>query len=138
MSYNHGLERKKFEARQRRLRQQYEKAGMTEVEIQALYQLDLQEFLDERRHREHTRPFTEERAAETKPEEGFSRYAWIEEISNPVLTMAIKSLTQADLMLLTLYVIDGYSQTEIAASLSISQQNVSRRITHLKKYFKKF
>jgi len=125
MPYHHGLERKKFDARQCRLRQQYEQAGMSEAEMQALYQLDLQEFLDERRHREHTQPFVEE---------CFTTHCadctlWID---FSVL------LSQGDLEILILYAIGGYSQAEIAACIGISQQSISRKITRFKKKLKNF
>ena len=138
MPYYHGSERKKFDGQQRALRELCQHAGMSEAEIHALQRFDLRVFLEERRYREHTQPYAEDRAAATGPTEGYSRYAWIEEISDPALAKAMKSLTQVDLELLTLYVVDGCNQAEAAACLGISQQNVSRRIARLKKYLKNF
>jgi len=121
--YHHGSERKKFDACQHRLRQQYEQAGMSEAEIQALYQLDLQEFLSERRHRENTQSFAEECCGAHCDD----CTLWISEL-----------LSQKDYEILILYAIEGFSQAEIADCLSLSQQNISRRIARLKKYFKNF
>jgi len=132
MPYNHGLERKKFEARQRALRRKYQQAGMPEPDIQALHQLDLREFLDERRHREHTLPLSEAGATASGRSEGGSRYMWIEEIGDPALAGRLKALPEEDLEIITLYVIDDYSQTEIAASLGITKQAISKRICALK------
>ena len=135
--YHHGAERKKFEAHQRSLRELYQQAEMPEVLMQTLYQLDLQEFLDERRHREHTQPLPNADIPVCGCAEWQSRYMWVEEISDPVLAERLKRLPQLDLEILTLYIFEGYSQMEIAASLGIYQQKISRRITRLKKFFSK-
>ena len=107
MPYHHGLERKKFDACQRALRRKYQQAGMPEPDIQALHQLDQREFLDERRHREHTLPLSEASASVGGRSERCSRYMWVEEISDPILAKRLKSLPEADLEIITLYVIDG-------------------------------
>lgn len=132
MPYHHGLERKKFDACQRALRRKYRQAGMPEPDIQALHQLDLREFLGERRHREHTLPLSEASASVGGRSEGCSRYMWVEEIGAPILAKRLKSLPEADLEIITLYVIDGYRQTEIAALLGVTKQAVSKRIRALK------
>jgi len=125
MPYHHRTERKKFEARQQTLRLVYQQAGMAESEIHALYHLDLQEFLGERRYREHTQPFAEECCAAHCAD----CTAWID---FSVL------LPQKDLDILVLYAIGGYNQAEIAACIGISQQSISRKIARLKKYLKNF
>ena len=137
MPFHNGLERKKFEARQRRLRQQYERAGMSEVEIQALYQLDLREFLDERRYREHTQPFIEANISVNSSDEVFFLRMWVEEISDPALANKLKSMAHMDMVLLTLYAIDGLSQTEIAETIQVSQSTVSRRLKKILSFFQK-
>ena len=138
MPYNHGFERKKFFARQRRLRQQYERAGMTEAEILAMYQFDLAAFKNERRHREHTQQEAPEvfmMLASTADDE-HPRLWWIEEIDNPVLAVLLKALPEADLELLTLYAIDAYSYAEIAAFKGATRQAVSQKIKRLLKILK--
>ena len=138
MPFHHGLERKKFDARQRALRRKYQRAGMPEPDIQSLYRHDLSEFLDERRHREHTQPLSEAGVCMNDRSESFSRYMWVEEISNPALTQRLKGLTQTDLELLTLYAIEGYTQAEIAAFRGMTRQAVSKRIRVLKSFLKFF
>ena len=46
-----------------------------------------------------------------------SRYGWIEEVDDPSIYKQLQALRKADLELLTLIVVDGFSQTEIAAVL---------------------
>lgn len=43
-----------------------------------------------------------------------SRYGWIEEVDDPSIYKQLQALRKADLELLTLIVVDGLSQTEIA------------------------
>ena len=133
MPYHHGSERKKFEARQDALREQYQQADMPEADIQALYQLDLQEFLSERRYREHTQAFDVKNLPESRTDNS-SCLLWVEEVDDPALAERLKVLSQKDLEVLTLYMLEGYSQIEIASRLNLSQQNISRRIARLKKY----
>ena len=56
-----------------------------------------------------------------------SRYDWIEEIDDPKLAKKLKKLSPDNLDLLTLLAFDGYSQNEIAAFLSVSQQAISKK-----------
>jgi len=80
MAYNHGFEFKKFEARQRILRLQYEQLGMPEADIAALYQADLQEFNSDRRHEEHRPERLEDYIPLAATEDGeHSRLWWVEE-----------------------------------------------------------
>ena len=133
MSYNHGREFKKFQACQRRLRRQYEQLGMPESDIEALYQTDLQEFNDDRRHEERNPLRLDDCEPLVAPEGGdHSRLWWVEEIGNPALVGRLKSLSEADLELLTLFVFDGFGQVEIAQRLGVSQVAVSKKITRLK------
>jgi len=139
MSYNHGLEFMKFEARQRRLRKQCERLGMSEADIAALYEADLQEFNSDRRHEEHNPIRLDDCEPLAAPEDrGHCRLWWVEEIDNSVLAKRLKSLPEADLELLTLYAIEGYSQPDIAEMLSVNQSNVSRRLSKLKIFFEIF
>lgn len=53
MNRNNGKERKKFEAEQARLREQYIAAGMTEEQIQVMYAYDLSVLNGNRREAIH-------------------------------------------------------------------------------------
>ena len=133
MPYNHGFERKQFEAQQRQRRKQYESAGMSEAEIQAIYQFDLAIFKDERRHLEHRQNVSEDfDSLPGPPLEVRPRLWWVEEIDDPALVKQLKALPEADLELLTLYAIEGFGQVEIAEKLGISQAAISKKLTRLK------
>ena len=49
MAWINGLERKRFNEEQKRLAEQYRAAGMTEEQIEQMYQFDLVEFDSRRR-----------------------------------------------------------------------------------------
>ena len=155
MSWNNGYETKKFEARQKKQADEYRALGMTEEQIQAMYEFDLEQFKSERRHRMHTQPLQVEEFEDNDADESDntllneffdeltctietsgdkSRYWWIEEIDNPQLAKRIKMLTKDDLELITQSVIDGYSQTELAAIYGIAQKNISKKLKRIKKF----
>ena len=66
-----------------------------------------------------------------------SRYGWIEEVDDPSIYKQLQALRKADLELLTLIVVDGLSQTEIAAVLGCSPQNIFGRLKKIRKIFQK-
>lgn len=157
MSWNNGYETKKFEARQKKQAEEYRALGMTEEQIQAMYEFDLEQFKSERRHRMHTQPLQVEEFEENDADESDntllneffdeltctietsgdkSRYWWIEEIDNPVLVRNIKNLSIEQLELLTLVVIDNYGQAEIAELMKVSQSAISQRLATIKKILK--
>lgn len=159
MSWNDGYERRKFEAKQKKLAEEYRKAGMTEEQIKAMYEFDFEQFKSDRKYRMHTQPFASsdfEEGGEDDSEstllEKFeeqitvsiddatchSRYWWIEELENVELAKKIKSLTKEQIELLTLVVVDGYDQTEIAKILNVNQSTISRRFEAIKKILRNF
>lgn len=156
MSWNNGYERKKFELLQQRLAAKYRKFGMAEEQIKAIYKFDLEQFKSERRFYSHTVSFepnefdTSEDARDKTPllnlfsdvlttsidiSEAHSRFWWIEELDDAELLKRVKSLSEDDLELLTLYVFDGYNQTALAALFNVSQQCISKRIKKFEKIF---
>ena len=54
MAWINGFERKRFDEEQKRLAEEYRIAGMTEEQIEQMYQFDLVEFNSRRRFSEHT------------------------------------------------------------------------------------
>ena len=67
-----------------------------------------------------------------------SRFAWIGEIENERLLAALESLSENDLKLLTLYVYEGYTESEISKVFSISQPAIHKRIEKITMFLKKF
>ena len=65
---------------------------------------------------------------------GSSRYGWVEEIEDPQMSARLRSLSPEDLELLTRYVFDGYTQTELAHQYGISQKNIHKKWQRIKNY----
>ena len=154
MSWNNGYERKKFELLQQRLAAKYRKLGMIEEQIEAIYEFDLEQFKSERRFYSYTVSFepnefdTSEDARDKTPllnlfsdvlttsidiSEAHSRFWWIEELDDAELIKRVKSLSEDDRELLTLYAFDGYNQTALARIFNVSQQCISKRIKKIEK-----
>ena len=155
MSWNDGYERRKFEARQKKQAEEYRALGMTEEQIQTMYEFDLEQFKSERRYRMHTQPLQVQEFEENDADEsdnsllneffdeltctietsGYkSKYWWVEEIENPKLAERIKILSKDDLELLTKSIIDEYTQTELADIYGIAQKNISKKLKRIKKF----
>ena len=157
MEFNVAKERLKFFAEQDKLAREYRKAGMTEEQIKVMFDYDYEAFKKERLFCEHNSfvdlaAFEEECVPEEKASilgryfERFSRdfiyqtrerYGWLDEIEDPELYKELKKLPENDLELLTLYAIDGYSLSEIAAIQGISKQAVGKKTLRMKKILKK-
>ena len=147
MGFNNGKERRKFEDEWKKLRQQYRDAGFSEQGIDAMRAFDEDAYRSRRRFEEHTQPFPEEdfrvdgggskrslfdkftTLSTSFDESSFTgRFAWVDAVDNPALVTVLKRLNSDDLELLTLYAIEGHSQTEIALLLGFTKQYVSKRI----------
>lgn len=124
MAYNYAKEKRKFDAERKRKALWYRKEGMSEEDIEAMRCFDLAQF-------------NRDRAYETyyikAPEADTRRYSWIDEISDPRLVKRLHELSEADLELLTLIVVDGETYRKVAERLSCSHQNISRHIARIRK-----
>lgn len=158
MSWNNGYETKKFEARQKKQAEEYRALGMTEDQIQAMYEFDLEQFKSERRHRMHTQPLQVEEFEENDADESDntllneffdeltctietsgdkSRYWWVEEIDDSETVKKIKSLSERDLEILTLMVIDELTHEEIAKIMGVCVRTIERVNARFKNLFEK-
>lgn len=155
MGFNYGLKKKKFDMKWRRLRTEYESAGMAPDAIQKIYDFDVDEFKRRRIEALHTQSFTSDSSGGIDDGDestllnkfistlsvsiddlyAHSRYWWIEEINDPQLTAKIKKLPASDIELLTLIVMEGYSQVEVAARLQTTKQNINNKLARLKKVY---
>ena len=157
MSFNKGYELKKFEAHWEKLRIEYAAAEMTEDAIQKMYDYDRQQFNAERAHLERTQELSTDTFECSEDEnsplmkryrevttvtdtyhETKSRFAWIGEIENERLLAGLENLSEDDLKLLTLYVYEGYTESEISKVFSISQPAIHKRIEKITIFLKKF
>jgi DNA-directed RNA polymerase specialized sigma subunit len=154
MSWNDGYERRKFEAKQKKQAEEYRALGMTEEQIQTMYEFDLEQYKSDRRYRMHTQQFTSSDFDEGEDDDSEStllqkfydvltvtiedsgaksRYWWIEEIDNPNLLRKIKLLPQDYIELITLFVFEGYSKTEIACKIGCKPYHITRKFARIKK-----
>ena len=157
MAWNNGLERKKFDEEQKRLAAEYRAAGMTEYQIEQMYQFDLKAFNNKRRFYEHNQQipdnifgtddeglcplndkFLGAMSVTLEQSDAKSRYWWIEEIENPMLALMVRRLPVEDLELITLYAFEKHTVREVAAEIGVSKSTVSQRLDRLRKFLKNF
>ena len=156
MSWNDAYERRKFKENQKKQAAEYRALGMTEEQIQAMYEFDLEKFRSDRRFYSHTQPLTASDFVEGKEDESEStlllkffdeltvtidncgeksRYWWVEEINNSKLYEIIISLSQESIELLTLIYVDKLNQSEISKIFNISQAAISQRLKKINEIF---
>lgn len=154
MAWNNGKERKKFEKEQAELRKIYLANGMTEKEIQAMYDFDLKYLHHRRGEATHTQsldfdsiefddketdnPLFQkflEALSTTDDYSAFSRFGWIEEIEDQNVLKAVMELSKDELEIMTMWVFDGMNQREIAERFGVSQQSISKKIKKIKTIF---
>lgn len=74
----------------------------------------------------------------TFSESNFSgRYSWVEAIEDEAMSVMLKTLSANDLELLTLMVIDGLSQAEIARKDGCARNTVNKKLARIKKVLRK-
>jgi len=156
MGFNYAKERMKFEKRWNKLRKEYRDAGMSEGNIQKMYDFDKSIFRQQRRFETHNQGLPSTDINDDDPEaktDMFQKYdsltvtfdesdfggylSWIETLDTPDLAARLKRLKADDLELLTQFAIEGYSQSEIARLMGCSQQNVSLKITRIRTFLKR-
>ena len=157
MGFNYGLEKKNFDRQWAIMRKQYEDAGMSIEVIQAMYEYDWSVFNAARSYQNHTQEITAPSFEQSEESysplmdkyqkaisvtdhycETKSCFTWIGEIENERLLSALENLSEDDLKLLTLYVYEGYNESEISKVFSISQPAIHKRIEKITKFLKKF
>ena len=146
MSWNNGSARKKLEARQRKLAEEYRAAGMTEAQIAEIAAFDLEVLRSDRRFYRHTQSLCPDgRGPEEAPEPVYDgseipltkRLDWLEEIEDPALLEALRELKPEMLEILTLYVFEGCMQTEIARMLGCTHQNIHEKLLRLRRFLRR-
>lgn len=154
MGFNYAREKREFIKKWKLLRAGYEEAGMSEEAIKKLYSYDWEWFCSRRSFANHSQELPVEQLDENDDCQSslinkFSsmrtefdectfngRLAWVDTVEDKVLTDKLKRLSPKDLELLTLLVMDGFSQTEVALLLGCSQNAISKRFIKIKNYLK--
>jgi len=156
MEFNNGNERRKLNAKWESLRLQYRKVGMSEEAIQAMYEFDLGVLNSERAYVTNTvvvgdtdndddarkaSDFKQYEAAITVTDtyhETNTRFAWVGEIKNEQLHSALEKLSEDDLLLVSLYVYEGFDTVEISKAFGTTKQNISKKIRRITNFIKNF
>lgn len=155
MAFDYRKEKLQFEREWARLRKEYEAAGMPPEDIDALHEFDWEWFCSRRRFVNHTQELPgeritgeegAERSSLIRRFEAFSaaldeslmggRCGWVEDIEDSALLDKLRRLSGDDLELLTLLVIEGYSQVEAARIRGCSQNAISKKYLRIKKVLK--
>ena len=153
MNYNSGNARRIFYTKWDKLREEYRAAGMTEDAIQKMYEYDLAVFNDDRAHHrydveiptaddsENQSNYVEYERATTVTDtyhETKTRFAWVGEIENTRLQSALEDLSEDDLLLVSMYVYEGYDTVEISKVFGTTKQNINKKIRRISKFIKNF
>jgi len=151
MYWNNGIETRRFAKRMKQQEILYRQLGMTETQIQAVQAYDLQAFLSERKYKEHTRPLESYpddmncdsmRLLYRKNMDRFTTqmghaydnpFWWIDDLEDDRLLLAILQLSEYQKMLLTLIVIEGFTQQEAGECLGLTQSAVSRQMQRIRR-----
>lgn len=67
----------------------------------------------------------------------WQRMDWIEDIDTPEIVIWLKSLDEEDILMLTLIVVDGMKQREVARALEKHDSAISRKMKRLRKSLEK-
>lgn len=156
MAFYYAKEKREFDREWEQLRREYEAAGMSEQDIQTLYDFDWQWFCSRRRFINHTQSLPAEaidsedgqtQSSLIRKFASFSisldesqiggRYGWIEEVEDSQLLDKLRKLSADDLELLTLIAIEGYSQSELTRMGFEKQYKLSRQMSRIKKFLEK-
>lgn len=150
MGFRYFCEKRKFELEWEKLEKEYAAAGMEETAISLMKIFDWQWFCSRRVYDNHIQDFPNESMSDETVnstllqkftalsvtfdlEDLNGRYDWIETIGDRKLYQNLCSLTHADLELLTLIVMDGYTQAEIARLYGCSRNAIYKRMRKIKK-----
>ncbi len=156
MTFNYGLEKKKFDEAWAALRKCYQDCGMDPESIEKMHEFDWDQFKAARIEAMHTQEMTvpadtdedddlTPQLAKKFPEQfttsydtfgSHNRYWWLEELNNPCLTFGLAKLTEDDREILTMYIIDGLTEKEIALKRNTYQPKICRQLERIFSYFK--
>ena len=157
MGINIGNERRKFYKEQEKLRKQYEEAGMTPEQIQAMYEFDLCQFNRDIAYYRHTqslisdkdRSFDEEEernsylyyylerlAIEQRPSEE-RKFWWLDEIDDDELIENLMKLSEEELEIIDKLAFCDLSQKMVSEDLGISSSALCQRIKNIRKKLRK-
>lgn len=153
MSWNDAYERRKFKENQKKQAAEYRALGMTEEQIQAMYEFDLEQFRSDRRFYSHTQSLLPDTFDENEDNdeklsifelfkdvftttieesEYKSRYWWVDEIGEDDLLGGVRNLNSEQIEIITLIAFENYSQKDAAEKMGIPYRSFKRKIQQIK------
>lgn len=156
MGINFASARKKFSEDQKKLRKEYEAAGMTPEQILALYEYDLHQFnrdiafyrhtqrltvaeepdMEEEGHNPLLIKFSEQLTVCQRPSMSEDLW-WLDEIEDEDLIKKLKQLSDEELDLISKLAFGDYSQQELAVELNKSQAAIAQKLKTIRKKLRK-
>lgn len=159
MNFNYGYEKKKFEQEWKKLEREYKQAGMSDKDIQTMKEFDMEYFRLNRNTVLHTCDLQDSEDIENNENDDFgnidfkrieyatikakervethTRFWWIEELDSEELISKIKSLSEKDIELITLYVFEKFTQNEIGEFYDMSQRAIGKKLAKIINFLKK-
>lgn len=139
MGYNHAKAERQFRLRWASEEVMYRKAGMTEEQINQIYEYERLEFNSDRSFFEHTVSFSEtDRSLTLSYQEEFlfsDWNSWMQLLPEDTYEKLCK-LPEEHLKAFTLHRLYGYTQQEISSILPKDQATISRWIGRIAEIFK--
>lgn len=149
MGFNYGREKRRFDKEWEQLQKEYAAAGMKEADIVRMKKFDWEWFCSRRSYENHNQALPDETdmedgrtilfrkfpelSAEFEHQELSGRYAWLQKIEDEKLYQRLCRLEKKDLELLTLMMVDGYRQADIARLWGCTRSTVTKRLNKIKK-----
>ena len=151
MGIHFALARKNFQEEQEKLRRQYREAGMTEEQMQEMYEFDLRQFNRDIAFYRRNQSLTE--CVEMMQEDGMNpllkkyyeqltvvqqpsceeKLWWLDEIEDEALLSRLLRLSEEDLELLHRLAFCDCTQKELSAALGRSQSALSQKLKTIRK-----
>lgn len=150
MGFNYGREKRRFDKEWEQLQKEYAAAGMEEADITLMKEFDWEWFCSRRTYENHNQALPDEEdieagrtllfqkfpelSADFEQQEFTDRYAWLQEIEDEKLYQRLCRLGEKDLELLTLMVVEGYTQAEVAKLWRYSRSAITQKVKKIQKY----
>ena len=153
MGFNYGREKRRFDKEWEQLQKEYASAGMEVEDIARMKEFDWEWFRSRRTYENHNQALPDEGdmddgrtvlfrkfqelSVDFEQQEFSDRYAWLQEIDDVKLYQCLCRLGEKNLELITLMVVDGYRQVDIARLWGCTQNAVTKRLNRIKKILSK-